>query len=46
MLELNWISFRLFLIFYSVYLSIIEHKIPDELFVQEFFLGFCFVLEE
>ena len=46
MLELDWISFRLFLIFDSVELRRNEHKIPDELFAQEFFLGFCDVFKE
>ena len=34
------------LIFDSAELRRNEHKIPDELFAQEFFLGFCDVFEE
>ena len=37
---------QVFLIFDSVALRRNEHKIPDELFAQEFFLGFCDVFEE
>ena len=37
---------QVLLIFDSAELRRNEHKIPDELFAKEFFLGFCDVFEE